>query len=164
MRLASRVQPSRAHYVRKMSTPTQASILSNLGLDGAGTHPGVFNGKWSTGAADTQMMVNPSDGSELGLVGQASLAEYEATVAAMDAAKVDWMMTPAPVRGEVVRVIGEKLRTNIDDLGGMVSLEMGKIFAEGVGEVQEAVDICEFAVGLSRSLNGQVRREALEEP
>ncbi len=74
----------------------------------------------------------------------------------MDKAKKSWANMPAPKRGEVVRKLGEALRAKQDLLGRLVSLEMGKIYVEGVGEVQEAVDICDFAVGLSRQLNGSV--------
>ena len=64
--------------------------------------------------------------------------------------------TPAPVRGEVIRQVGEQLRTKLEPLGKLVSLEMGKILPEGIGEVQEAVDIADYATGLSRMLNGKV--------
>ena len=74
----------------------------------------------------------------------------------MDAAKRAWMMTPAPARGEVVREIGEALRTHKHALATVISSEMGKIFTESLGEVQEAIDICDYAVGLSRCLNGSV--------
>jgi len=67
-----------------------------------------------------------------------------------------WMTTPAPVRGEIVRQIGEEIRENIEPLGKLVSLEVGKIKPEGVGEIQEYVDVCDFATGLSRMLNGKV--------
>src|SRR5204863_6310057 len=65
-----------------------------------------------------------------------------------------WRMTPAPQRGEIVREIGNELRLHKADLGALVSIEMGKILAEGLGEVQEMIDICDFAVGLSRQLYG----------
>ncbi|KAJ8574669.1 hypothetical protein ON010_g4545 [Phytophthora cinnamomi] len=84
-------------------------------------------------------------------------AEGHAQVlAAMDEAKPQWCDLPAPARGEIVRQIGEELRNKRDALGKLISLEMGKIYVEGVGEVQEAIDICDFAVGLSRTLNGSV--------
>lgn len=74
----------------------------------------------------------------------------------MSAVKEEWALTPAPIRGEIVRKIGEKLRFYKQDLGTLVSLEMGKILTEGLGEIQEAIDICDYAVGLSRCLNGSV--------
>jgi aldehyde dehydrogenase family 7 protein A1 len=67
-----------------------------------------------------------------------------------------WADTPAPHRGEIVRQIGDALRQNLEPLGKLVSLEMGKIVPEGIGEVQEYVDICDYAVGLSRSLPGSI--------
>ena len=66
------------------------------------------------------------------------------------------LQTPAPVRGEIVRQIGDNLRAKLEPLGKLVSLEMGKILPEGIGEVQEAVDIADYATGLSRMLNGKV--------
>jgi aldehyde dehydrogenase family 7 protein A1 len=84
------------------------------------------------------------------------VAEYEECIRAMEAAKAQWAELPIPARGEIVRKIGQALRAKKDDLGQLVSLEMGKILSEGKGEVQEAVDICDYAVGLSRSLAGQV--------
>jgi hypothetical protein len=66
----------------------------------------------------------------------------------------EWRMVPAPQRGEIVREIGDELRAHKDDLGALVTLEMGKILAEGLGEVQEMIDIADFAVGLSRQLYG----------
>lgn len=74
----------------------------------------------------------------------------------MEVAKPSFSALPVPVRGELVRQIGEALRAKKAELGALVSLEMGKIAAEGLGEVQEAIDICDYAVGLSRSLNGSV--------
>ena len=67
-----------------------------------------------------------------------------------------WMKTPAPIRGEIVRQIGDEIRRSIKPLGQLVALEVGKIQAEGIGEIQEYVDVCDFATGLSRMLNGKV--------
>ena len=83
-------------------------------------------------------------------------AEYESCIAAMNACKDEWALTPAPKRGEIVRQIGEEIRAKIKPLGQLVSLEMGKILPEGIGEVQEYVDMCDFAVGLSRNICGSV--------
>jgi aldehyde dehydrogenase family 7 member A1 len=140
----------------RVSTINQDDIFARLNLGSAGAHPGVYNGSWNMGGGSPKAQINPSTGESLGDVQFASIQDYEETVKKMDAAKNDWMLTPAPVRGEVVRLIGDKLRTNLNDLGALVSMEMGKIHAEGIGEVQEAVDICDFAVGLSRQLNGSV--------
>ncbi|CAM9850298.1 unnamed protein product [Phaeothamnion confervicola] len=128
-------------------------FLKDLGLKES--ENGCYDGRWGgSGAWNTQY--NPATGEVIGRVRFGTKADYEAAVSAMEAAKEKWASTPAPLRGEVVRKIGERLRQNQAALGKLVSLEMGKILAEGVGEVQEAVDICDFAVGLSRSLNGAV--------
>jgi aldehyde dehydrogenase (NAD+) len=98
--------------------------------------------------------INPADGSELARVHLASAEDYEGTVARGIEVFQRWRMFPAPKRGEIVREIGDELRHSKDDLGTLVTLETGKILAEGKGEVQEMIDIAEFAVGLSRQLYG----------
>jgi len=98
--------------------------------------------------------VSPIDNKEIAKVKNATLEDYENVVnTAEDAFKV-WREIPAPERGEIVRQIGLALRESKRDLGRLVSLEMGKIYQEGLGEVQEMIDICDFAVGQSRLLNG----------
>ena len=97
---------------------------------------------------------NPATGAELGRTLLASIADYEAVIAKASATFERWRMLPAPQRGEIVRQISEELRAAKDDLGKLVSLEAGKILAEGRGEVQEMIDIADFAVGLSRQLYG----------
>jgi aldehyde dehydrogenase (NAD+) len=98
--------------------------------------------------------MNPADGSELAQVRLASAEDYERTVAKSIDVFQRWRMFPAPKRGQIVREIGDELRRHKDDLGTLVTLEMGKILAEGKGEVQEMIDIADFAVGLSRQLYG----------
>jgi aldehyde dehydrogenase (NAD+) len=98
--------------------------------------------------------LNPADGSELGRVRLASAEDYDRTVAKSMQVFRRWRMFPAPKRGEIVREIGDEFRRHKDDLGTLVTLEMGKILAEGKGEVQEMIDIADFAVGLSRQLYG----------
>jgi len=97
---------------------------------------------------------NPATGAELGRLPLASNEEYEAVLAKASVTFERWRMLPAPQRGEIVRQIGEELRAAKDDLGKLVSLEAGKILAEGRGEVQEMIDIADFACGLSRQLYG----------
>ncbi len=97
---------------------------------------------------------NPATGEELAAVIQATPAAYEQVVAGAAQTFGDWRTTPAPKRGEVVRQLGNILREYKEPLGDLVTLEMGKIRAEGHGEVQEMIDICDFAVGLSRQLYG----------
>ncbi len=98
--------------------------------------------------------VSPVDGRVLGQVRQASAADYEIVATKAAAAFLEWRMTPAPQRGEVVRQIGNAMRARKKELGALVSLEVGKIRSEAEGEVQELIDICDFAVGLSRMLYG----------
>src|ERR1044071_1079997 len=97
---------------------------------------------------------NPATGAELGRTLLASIADYEAVIAKASATFERWRRLPAPQRGEIVRQIGEELRAAKDDLGKLISLEAGKILAEGRGEVQEMIDIADFACGLSRQLYG----------
>ena len=141
---------------RSLSSLTNRELLEKLKLDVNGINNGGFNGNWFSGGGNTSTMINPSNNSDIGKVSFCNLDDYNNTLIEMNKVKHDWANVPAPLRGEVVRVIGEKLRANLDELGAIVSTEMGKIKAEGIGEVQEAVDICDFAVGLSRQLNGSV--------
>jgi len=97
---------------------------------------------------------NPSSGGAIAKIIQATPASYEKVVSAAQAAFLGWRQTPAPKRGEVLRDLGDAMRALKEPLGELVSLEMGKIRAEGLGEVQEMIDICDFAVGLSRQLYG----------
>jgi aldehyde dehydrogenase (NAD+) len=98
--------------------------------------------------------VSPIDGRVIGKIRSASRGDYEKAVERSVEAFQDWRMVPAPKRGEIVRQIGEALRAHKQDLGALVSLEMGKIRVEGEGEVQEMIDIAEFAVGQARMLYG----------
>ena len=126
-------------------------ILNRLGIEPV--NPGVFNGEWM-GSDSKLESVSPIDGRPIASVTQATEDEYDRTVSACERAFHSWRMLPAPKRGEVVRCLGNALRDHKADLGALVTLEMGKIRAEGEGEVQEMIDICDFAVGLSRQLYG----------
>jgi aldehyde dehydrogenase (NAD+) len=97
----------------------------------------------------------PIDGSIVGAVPASTPADVETAVAAAAEAFTAWRSVPAPRRGELVRLLGEELRAAKDDLGRLVTIEAGKIVSEGLGEVQEMIDICDFAVGLSRQLYGR---------
>ena len=99
-------------------------------------------------------VVTPIDGSLIAKVALASVDDYEHVVKTAQEAFLKWRLTPAPVRGQIVREVGEELRKQKEQLGKLITLEMGKIVAEGMGEVQEAIDIADFAVGLSRQLYG----------
>ena len=114
---------------------------------------GAFAGQWF-GSGDVLEDRSPIDGRVIGKIRQANEAEYEKVASRAHEAFLAWRTVPAPRRGEVVRQIGEELRRLKKPLGALVTLEMGKIRAEGEGEVQEMIDICDFAVGLSRQLYG----------
>jgi aldehyde dehydrogenase (NAD+) len=132
-----------------------ASILKALGLADAESGTYLGNGEWSkTADAGTIEVVNPSTHEVIGRVHAASGADYETIVERAQAAFKIWRTTPAPKRGEAIRLCGEALRKHKDALGSLVALEMGKIKPEGDGEVQEMIDIADFAVGQSRMLYG----------
>ncbi|WP_415910349.1 aldehyde dehydrogenase family protein [Oleiharenicola sp. Vm1] len=132
---------------------TVKAIFPKLGLSAKGANAGAFWGEWG-GAGAVLEKRSPIDGSLLGRVKQATPADYERAVAAAQKAFLAWRDLPAPKRGEIVRQYGNALRELKPELGRLVSLEAGKILAEGEGEVQEMIDICDYAVGLSRQLFG----------
>jgi len=130
-------------------------ILERLGLEK--TNPGTWSGSRasSTDSAPLIESINPTTNEVLASVRATTQAEYDRLIQAAKEAFVEWRKVPAPVRGDVVRRLGNALRDNKDALGSLVSLENGKIKAEGDGEVQEMIDICDFAVGQSRMLYGK---------
>jgi aldehyde dehydrogenase (NAD+) len=130
------------------------SLLRKLSLTSknAGTCAGP--GRWMDSGGTWIDSVNPASGEVIASVQAATHASYDAAVIAARASFETWRMLPAPKRGDVVRDLGNALREAKEPLGELVSLEMGKIRAEGLGEVQEMIDICDFAVGLSRQLYG----------
>jgi aldehyde dehydrogenase (NAD+) len=127
-------------------------VLERLGLTAVNT------GAWLGGEIATTGRVvasfNPTTGAEIASVRLATQDTYDAMLPQMVAAFEAWRMVPAPQRGEIVRQIGEALRAHKDDLGALITMEVGKLRSEGLGEVQEAIDIADFAVGLSRQLHG----------
>ncbi len=127
------------------------SVIKSLGL--AETNDGAFSGTWGGGGAVIEKH-SPVDGKLLGKVRTATPEDYEQTIVRAQEAFLKWRTVPAPVRGETVRQLGNALRAQKHELGLLVSLEAGKIIAEGEGEVQEMIDICDFAVGQSRMLYG----------
>jgi aldehyde dehydrogenase (NAD+) len=135
----------------KKKTRTPPAILKKLGL--RADNDGVFGGQWC-GSGPVLKSVSPIDGKVLASVRTATAADYERTVDQASAAFAAWQSVPAPKRGELIRQLGNALRAAKSDLGKLVTLEAGKIVAEGEGEVQEMIDICDFAVGLSRQLYG----------
>ena len=118
-------------------------------------HPGVSTGQnWIETAQKPISSFSPVDGKQVGAIIPASKEAYEAAIKSAAKAFEIWRMVPAPKRGEIVRQMGEAIRLNKQQLGELVSYEMGKSLQEGLGEVQEMIDICDFAVGLSRQLHG----------
>ena len=126
-------------------------VLEKLGL--AEENAGAFSGEWSAGGEVIEKL-SPIDGKLLARVRTASDEDYERIVTRAQEAFLKWRTTPAPVRGETVRQLGNALRDLKSELAQLVTLESGKIIAEGEGEVQEMIDICDFAVGQSRQLYG----------
>ena len=132
-----------------------AKILAALGLNTTESGTYLGRGEWASGSsAGALSPVNPATGEVIATVQATSPADYETIVQRAQEAFAVWRTTPAPRRGEAVRLCGEALRKHKDALGSLVALEMGKIKPEGDGEVQEMIDIADFAVGQSRMLYG----------
>lgn len=127
-------------------------ILSELGIESINS--GTSTGQNHFGKGGVIESVSPVDGKLIGKVTTTTKEEYEQVLNSAQAAFKTWRIMPAPERGEIVRQFGNKLREKKDALGKLVSYEMGKSLQEGWGEVQEMIDICDFAVGLSRQLYG----------
>jgi len=127
--------------------------LKDLGLNV--DNDGCFDGGWG-GSGEWIETFCPTNGRPIARVRQASLDDYNVGVGKAWEAWTVWSEVPAPKRGEIVRQIGDALRQKLELLGKLESLEMGKILPEGIGEVQEFIDICDFAVGLSRSFEGKI--------
>src|SRR5438270_4012428 len=127
------------------------SALQKLGL--ADDNAGGFDGEWRGGGAKIDK-ISPINGQKLASVRTASADDYDRAISRAHEAFLKWRSTPGPVRGDTVRRLGNALRESKHELGQLVTLETGKIMAEGEGEVQEMIDICDFAVGQSRMLYG----------
>jgi aldehyde dehydrogenase (NAD+) len=131
------------------------AVLERLGL--GPINPGTWTSAGGWLVDDTATVVdsiNPANGQAIAAVRATTAAQYEQLMAAAHEAALAWRSVPAPKRGETVRLMGDELRKHKSDLGSLVALEMGKIKAEGDGEVQEMIDIADFAVGQSRMLYG----------
>jgi len=131
-----------------------SQLLNTLGIQ-------EVNPAWSTGliwaehsGQEIREITSPVNGRHIASVRMATAADYDQVMTIAQEAFLDWRKRPSPQRGEIVRQIGNKLREYKEPLGKLVSYEMGKILQEGLGEVQEMIDICDFAVGLSRQLHG----------
>ena len=129
-------------------------VLDELGV--GDVNSGVcHSGRWVGQPSGEEIWsINPATGSRLARVWTAGRSDYEACVAASEQAFLEWREIPAPARGEIVRQLGNALREKKEQLGLLVTLEVGKIRSEGAGEVQEMIDMCDFATGLSRQLYG----------
>ncbi len=130
-----------------------AEVLRELGL--SKINSGACTGtEWFDTKGEIIESYSPADGQLIGSIKQATTDDYEKIMQLAEASFKTWRMIPAPKRGEVVRQMGDQLRKYKEPLGKLVAYEMGKIYQEGLGEVQEMIDICDFAVGLSRQLHG----------
>ena len=131
----------------------KSKLLSSLGLKdiNQGSSTGY---QWLNSSGKKSDVFSPVDGNKISSIVETDEETYEKIIEAASSAFVSWRKVPAPKRGEIVRQIGNELRENKDSLGQLVSYEMGKSLQEGLGEVQEMIDICDFAVGLSRQLYG----------
>lgn len=137
-----------------MTTAEKNRVLESLGLQA--TNSGTCTGSvWLDSPKGVELKVpSPVDGQPIAAVRTTDFDTFEKVLSISTEAARAWRLVPAPRRGEIVRQIGEELRAKKADLGMLVSWEMGKIYQEGLGEVQEMIDICDFAVGLSRQLYG----------
>jgi len=132
-----------------------AAVLSALDIPTSTELSGVYDGQWR-GTGDIITSVCPTTGEVLAHVKSATPQELHDAIERSREAYNMFRHIPAPRRGEILRQVREALAAKRDDLGALVSLEMGKIRTEGTGEVQEFVDMCDYAVGLSRMMNGRV--------
>jgi aldehyde dehydrogenase (NAD+) len=135
----------------KSNTMKQFLKELNIGKDNPGSSTGA---KWLKSKGEIITSISPVDGKAIGKITTTTEKEYKIIVETAKEAFKYWRNVPAPKRGEIVRQIGDELRKHKAALGELVSYEMGKSLQEGLGEVQEMIDICDFAVGLSRQLNG----------
>ncbi|HEV2847057.1 MAG TPA: aldehyde dehydrogenase family protein, partial [Thermoanaerobaculia bacterium] len=138
-----------------MTVDTQSSvskILDALGIDAES--PGAFDGGWIQTHGERVESLNPATGEAIAAVRMATEEDYERVAAVTLEAFREWRTWPAPLRGEIVRQLGEELRHHKEELGQLVALEVGKVLSEGRGEVQEMIDMADLAVGMSRQLYG----------
>ena len=130
----------------------EVEVLARLGI--AHDNAGACHSEWINTTGDLLVSYDPSEGTPIAKVRMATAEDCEAVVQRSVEIFQRWRLLPAPQRGEIVREIGDELRRHKAELGALVSIEMGKILQEGLGEVQEMIDISDFALGLSRQLYG----------
>jgi aldehyde dehydrogenase family 7 member A1 len=143
----------RMSSARYLIDDSNFTFLKDLGLERV--NKGVFNGEWISNG-EIIKSIDPATNEVIAEVQNGSVEDLESCLKVADDAYKHWRNLPAPFRGEIVRQIGDELRKYREPLGKLVSLEMGKIQAEGIGEVQEFIDICDYATGLSRMFAGQI--------
>ena len=135
-----------------MQVDAKKALLGRLGIEE--NNPGACTGTWIETHGEEFVSLDPTLARPIASVRRAGPADYEQVAGASSASFASWRMLPAPRRGEIVRQLGNLFRVHKSDLGALISWEMGKIRSEGEGEVQEMIDIADFAVGLSRQLYG----------
>lgn len=129
-------------------------FIKTLGLEEVNS--GFYDGLNSPAEGTKVLAINPHNNQPIAYVHEASLENYEQSVQTAEKAKEAWSKVPMPKRGEIIRQIGEELRKYKTELGSLIALEMGKILSEGMGEVQEFIDMCDFACGMSRKIGGKM--------
>lgn len=139
------------------------NFLKKLGLEDLNS--GAFSGQgWKNATHNTPLVsLSPVNGEKMGVIATATQEDYDHIMERAARAFAEWKMVPAPKRGEIIRQIGDALRAHKDSLGSLVSMEMGKSKQEGDGEVQEMIDIADFAVGQSRMLYGKTMHSEREQ-
>jgi aldehyde dehydrogenase (NAD+) len=147
------VVPLQSKIIEQMSNSMDMSdVFVKLGIQAENLGTSTGQNFFSNG--DLFASFSPVDGKEIAKVQATTADDYNRVVEAAQEAYKSWRLMPAPKRGEIVRQFGNRLRDYKQELGMLVSYEMGKSLQEGLGEVQEMIDICDFAVGLSRQLHG----------
>lgn len=159
IRGAVKVRSFNLYHFRAMSSgrylidDENFSFLKELGLERL--NKGVYHGQWS-GSGEIVKSIDPATKEVIAEVQTGNVDDLEECLKISDDAYRQWRNLPAPYRGQIIREMGDELRKFKEPLGKLVSLEMGKIQPEGVGEVQEFIDICDYATGLSRMFAGQI--------
>lgn len=143
---------TRAISLRLSSTYSKYDFLNELGIDK--TNKGCFNGEEWISSGEVVPSINPTTNEVIANVQHGTVNDYNTCIDNMNEAQAEWSSLPMPARGQVIRSMGEAFRKHKVSLGKLITLEMGKIQAEGEGEVQEIIDICDYACGLSRCIGG----------
>ncbi|XP_051168268.1 putative aldehyde dehydrogenase family 7 member A1 homolog [Leptopilina boulardi] len=151
--LLKKISPTNMQFTRSLVNDSKYGFLKQLGL--STENPGLYDGNWG-GTGKIIESISPASGEVIAKIRESTPEEVANAITKSRKAWPQWASLPAPARGEIVRQIGDELRKNLRPLGQLVSLEMGKILPESIGEVQEYIDICDYAVGLSRMFAGGI--------